>query len=298
MFIIRHRRFFFVFSVLMIFASLFAVLNFGLRLGTDFTGGTIVELEYADVRPDKEELLARVKTVPGLVSVNVQPIGEKGVLVRMGAITEEQHGLILQAAGFDGARPFVEKRYSSIGPVIGSELARKGLIAIVLVMALIVAYVALAFRGVNRPVSSWKYGFIAVLALLHDITIPLGVFAVLGHYQGVEIDALFLTALLTIMGLSVNDTIVIFDRIRENLKHKISNSFRETVGISLNQTFARSLISSLTIIAVLAVLYVFGGETTEHFALALTIGMVVGTYSSLFVAAPLLVAWERSQRVS
>jgi preprotein translocase subunit SecF len=194
---------------------------------------------------------------------------------------------------------FQVKRFSSIGPSVGAELANRGIVALIGVALLIVLFVAFAFRHVSRPVKSWKYGLIAVLALLHDVTIPLGIFAYLGSKYGSEIDALFLTALLTIMALSVSDTIVVFDRIRENLKNKLGNSFKETVGISIDETFTRSLITSLTVIFVLLVLFFFGSPTTRDFALVLTLGMFFGTYSSIFLASPLLVTvygWQEGKK--
>jgi preprotein translocase subunit SecF len=176
---------------------------------------------------------------------------------------------------------------------LGAELARKGMMALGLSVLFIIIYIAFAFRAVSRPVSSWKYGLIAIAALIHDVVIPTGVFAILGHFYGVEIDSLFLTALLTIFGLSISDTIVVFDRIRENLKKHRTEPFAETVGKSLEETFVRSLNTSLTVILALLALLLFGGQPTRYFALALTIGMIVGTYSSIFIASPLLVVWGK-----
>lgn len=289
MFVIKYRKIFYLISGLLVLTSLFAIFNFGLNLGIDFKGGTIVEVEYQASRPSLDQIKAAISQLD-LGVVSTQPTGEKGVIFRLQTIGDNEKNALVKAVA--GDQVVVEKRVSSIGPSLGSELARKGIIAILLVSLLIILFIAFVFRGVSRPVASWKYGLVAIITLIHDIAIPTGVFAYLGAIHGTEIDALFLTALLTILGLSVNDTIVVFDRIRENLKLKISLHFEETVGISLKQTFARSINTSLTVILVLLALYFFGGTTTRDFALALTIGMVVGTYSSIFIASPLLVTWN------
>lgn len=294
MFIIKYRWIFFSFSALLVVASIFSLVRFGLNLGTDFTGGTIMEIEYQQTLPDQQLIKSSLDGLE-LGQVSVQLSGERSVILRFRDISEDTHQAALSELAKLGQ--VQEKRFSSVGPVLGQELARKGLIAVVLVVLLIIVYIALVFRGVSRIVSSWKYGFIAIVALVHDIAIPAGVFAWLGYVQGVEVDALFLTALLTILGLSVNDTIVVFDRIRENLQRRSKNlSFSEVVGRSLEQTFVRSLNTSLAVIIVLLALFFVGSDSTRYFALALTVGMVVGTYSSIFLATPLLVAWQKDQR--
>jgi len=228
-----------------------------------------------------------------LGSVTVQPTGEDGYILRLKTVSESEKDSLIKAVTLSADNVPAEERTNSIGPALGSELAQRGLMAIGLVALLIILYIAFVFRHVSRPVSSWKYGLIAIVALLHDIIIPTGVFAYLGAVRGAEVDALFLTALLTILGLSVNDTIVVFDRIRENLQNKVASHFDDVVGISLKQTFTRSINTSLVLILILLSLYFFGGTTTRDFALVLVIGMFVGTYSSIFLASPLLVTWQK-----
>lgn len=292
MFIINHRRIFFLISGLLVLASAIAYGTYGLKLGTDFTGGTIIETEYVGVpRPEPNQLQTKIETL-NLGQFSLQSIGEQSILLRLRTVTESEHELLKTALGGK------EKRYSSIGPAIGDELAKKGIVAIMIVVILIILYIAFVFRKVSSGVSrggvnSWKYGLIAILALIHDISIPIGVMTLLGYYYGVEVDALFLTALLTILGLSVNDTIVVFDRIRENLKQHSGERFEEVVGRSLNETIVRSINTSLTVALALLVVYFFGGETTKYFALIMAIGMIVGTYSSIFIASPLLVTWQK-----
>ena len=184
-----------------------------------------------------------------------------------------------------------ERRFDSIGPTLGRELQKKSLKAVGYVLVLIVSYIAWAFRKVSQPVSSWKYGLIAVTALVHDVTIPTGVFAILGHFYGVEVDSFFVTAMLTVMGFSVHDTIVVFDRIRENLKRRPGDDFSLTINASVNETLARSINTSLTVLLVLAAIYFLGGVSVKYFALALILGVSFGTYSSIFVAGPLLSYW-------
>lgn len=291
MFIVKYKKIFFTISGLLVLASIASVFILGLDLGIDFTGGSILEIEYQNARPTNA-LIGRAVGKVITDQVVIQPTQEKGVIIKMRDITKEEKAALDQALSFSANQPFTEISFNSIGPVTGGELARKGLIAIALVIILIILFIAFAFRGVSHPVSSWKYGIVAIVTLCHDIAIPVGVMAVLSHYTVAQVDALFLTALLAILGLSVNDTIVIFDRIRENLRHKISPHFSEVVGMSLNQTFVRSINTSLTVIIVLLALLFLGGDTTKVFALILAIGMIVGTYSSIFVAAPLLVVWQ------
>ena len=188
--------------------------------------------------------------------------------------------------------PAEEKQFDSVGPVVGQELKRRAYIAIGTVLFLIVIYIAFAFRKVSRPVAPWKYGLAAIIALFHDIFIPTGIFSILGHYLGVEIDLLFVTGLLTILGFSVHDTIVVFDRIRENLRKGLGKNFEETVNISVNQTITRSINTSLTVFLTLLAIFIFGGASVKYFALLLMIGVFFGTYSSIFVASSLLVTWE------
>ncbi len=292
MFIIYRKRFFIFFSASLVALSLVAAVVFGLRLSIDFTGGTLVEVSYPSDRPAHAEVSERLEAL-SLGGLTLQPAGESGYILRAREIRQEERAALFDALSLGGAHEVREERFASIGPAVGEELKRKSIVALAVVLAMIILFVAWAFRRVSRPVSSWKYGAVAVLTLFHDITIPTGVFVVLGKFAGVEIDILFVTALLAILGYSVNDTIVIFDRIRENLarneEYRVREDFGATVGKSLEQTYVRSINLSITTALVLASLLVFGSSAVFTFALALMLGVIAGSYSSIFLASPLLV---------
>ena len=299
MWIIKHRNIFFTIAMLLVGGSLIASIVYGLRPSIEFTGGTLLEIGYSDARADKNLVEEKLNPLE-LGAYSLRPFGEKAYLLRVREIEQNELSAILDAFAVGGVTTPELHRQNTVGPTIGAELQSKAVMALLVVLALTIVYVAFAFRHVSEPVSSWKYGFIAILTLIHDVTIPIGVFAIIGHFYGTaEIDVLFVTALLTILGYSVNDTIVIFDRVRENLKHnqedEIEEPFDEVVGTSLEQTFVRSFNTSVTVLIVVVAILLFGGSATQYFALALTAGVIAGTYSSLFLAAPLLVAFEKMQ---
>jgi preprotein translocase subunit SecF len=305
MFVVRHGNIFIIISTVVVASSLLAILLFGFNVGIDFTGGSLIEASYPQGRPGLSELKKQLDALD-LGDYRLQPTGENGYLLRLRSLTEQERQPILDAFSLDGNFEFKEERFTSIGPVIGKELKNKAIIAIILVVIAIILFVAFAFRKVSHvgwsdigSVSSWKYGVVAIVALLHDIAVPVGVFVLLGRFLNVEIDILFVTALLAILGYSVNDTIVVFDRIRENLRlnkeYRRRQNFDETVGESLKQTYVRSINTSLTTLFVLLTLFFMGGDSTKYFSLALLIGVVAGTYSSIFLASPLLVVIAKRQ---
>ncbi|MFA6475169.1 MAG: protein translocase subunit SecF [Patescibacteria group bacterium] len=287
--ILRLRLVWYTISGLMVGGSIVLIIIFGFNLGIDFTGGTLLQVKYTTQRPSPETVSSQVAAL-NLGEVQVEPVNDDSYILKTQFMSDDQRVAVLAALG-TGA---VEDSFESIGPTIGQELRQKAITAIILVVVAIVIYIAWAFRSVsNGPVPSWAYGLSTVIALLHDITIPLGVFVVLGKYYGVEINVMFITALLTILGFSVHDTIVVFDRIRENLHRSARSTFAEIIGHSIEQTLMRSLNTSTTVIIVLAVLLLFGGESIRYFILALIIGVGVGTYSSIFIASPSLLIWQR-----
>ena len=219
-------------------------------------------------------------------------------MLRQRELTNDEHTALLQALGSVGTAR--EEQFTSVGPSIGAELLSKAWVAVALVVVSIILFIAFAFRHVSKPVASWKYGVVAIATLAHDILVPVGLFAFLGYLWGAEVDALFIVALLTILGVSINDTIVVFDRIRENLRGneeaRREEAFESVVGKSISQTIARSINTSVTVLLVLAALFFWGPEATKAFALTLIVGMIAGTYSSIFLASPMLVVWERWSR--
>ncbi len=297
MFIIKHKKIFIGISATLVLLSIISLFVFTPQIGIDFKGGALTEVVYKDSRPAVSDLEAAFKQI-NFGSVLIQPTGNLGYIVKSSDLSESEHNLLLQTLSQNGKNPLEEKDFNSIGPSVGRELTRKAIIAIILVSLGIIIFIAFAFRKVSKPVSSWKYGLMAIVSLLHDVIIPIGIFSVLSHFYGAEIDTLFVVAALTILGLSVSDTIVIFDRIRENLRNKVFNTFSETVGRSLDQSYMRSIFTSLTVIIVLLSLFFYGPESTKYFALMLTAGMFFGTYSSIFLASPLLVLLEEKQEKS
>jgi len=298
MFIIRHKKIFVGISIGLVVLALASLFVFGLKVGIDFKGGALTEVVYKTVRPTQEELNKNLEAL-NFGSVLLQPTGELGYIVKTRDLNDAEHAKLLETLSQGKADSLTELSFNSIGPSVGRELTRKAILAIILISLAIICFIAFAFRKVAKPVSSWRYGLIAVATLLHDVIIPVGIFVVLSHYYGAEVDALFVVAVLTILGLSVSDTIVIFDRIRENLRKEANISktnFSEVVGKSLDQSFVRSICTSLTVILVLLALFFFGPSTTKYFALMLTAGMFFGTYSSIFLASPLLVLTEELQK--
>src|SRR3990167_2383475 len=275
MFIIKYKKIFVGISVILVILSLLALFSFGLNIGIDFKGGALTEVAYKFTRPNQESLNKSLELLKTL-SQN------------------------------DTKNTVTEVSFNSIGPSVGRELTRKAIIAIILVSLAIICFIAFAFRKVSNlsatgshGVASWKYGLIAIVTLLHDVAIPVGLFATLAYFYGAELNTLFVVAILTILGLSVSDTIVIFDRIRENLKNENKESkmnFSEIVGKSLEQSYVRSISTSFTVILVLLALFFFGPVSTKYFALMLTAGMFFGTYSSIFLASPLLVLVSERQK--
>ena len=289
--ITKFRKLYFTFSGILIIASIFALALWGLRLGIDFKGGSLLFGEFGQKSPSREEISTVLESLD-LGELIIQSSGERGVILRFKEIDETKHQqllIVLNKISGD----FLEKSFESIGPSIGRELSTNAFKAIALVLVLIVGYIAFAFRKVSYPLASWKYGVAALVALFHDVVIPLGLFAVLGRFYNIEISSGFIAAILTVLGYSVHDSIIVFDRIRENLIKHQGRSFDETVDKSVNQTFTRSLNTSLTVILVLLAIYFLGGESMKYIALVLMVGIGVGTYSSIFIGSTLLVSWNK-----
>jgi preprotein translocase subunit SecF len=298
---IKYSKIWLFLSLAIAVASIAVIAMWGLKSGIDFTGGSLMELDFANNRPDNTAITATLEKAD-IKNIVLQKTGDKGLLVRTAVMNEDAHQKALSAVkdefGKDG-NTIIESRFEMIGPSVSQQLRQRSLWAVILVCLGILAYVAYAFRGVSRPIASWKYGALCIVALAHDVLLVVGVFAVLGHYYGTEIDIAFIVAALTILGYSVNDTIVVYDRIREKLLRRgNTESFEDLVNAGLNQSMMRSINTTLTTLLPLIALYFFGGPTIHTFTLALLIGITSGAYSSIFIAAPLLVYVERWQRKS
>ena len=296
MVIIKFRKIWFFVSGVLIIVSIIALALWQLNFGIDFKGGSLSEIEWINQRPGNQEV-QDVLSPMELGNINIQATEEKGMILRLKDVSEDTHQEILNALK-DKFGDLEERRFESIGPAIGVELKKKAFWSISLALIAILIFVAWAFRKVSFPIKSYRYGIIAVIALFHDVLIVMGVFSFLGRFGGVEVGVPFVAALLTVLGYSVNDSIVVFDRIRENLlSYKTRDEeFSKTVGQSLKQTITRSINTSVTTLFVLFAIFLFGGVTIKFFALALIIGIALGTYSSIFIASPLLVVWEKRRR--
>ncbi len=287
---LRFRKIYFIFSIILIIGSLTSLFVFGLKPGIDFTGGTILEIEYKTERPSNQTIIDSLKDF-NLGEYSVQPTGDKGAILRMKEISEEIHQEIVQK--LKDNQDLEELRFESIGPIIGKELKEKTNIVVILSILAIVIYIAIAFRRVTFPVKSWQYGIASLMVLAHDVLIPLGVFSILGKFYGVQITIPVIAALLTVIGYAINNVVVVYDRMRENILRTRSRSeeFEEITNRAINQTLTRQLSTSLTTLFPLMFIFFLGGETLKYFALALMIGLVAGLYSSIFLASPILVTW-------
>jgi len=284
--IVKYRKIYLLISTILIIGSLFSLIFWGLKLGIDFTGGTLIELEFSSSRLTGQEIQERLADLE-LGNINIQTTGDQGIILKLREIDENTHQTILQRLSYPE-----EKRFESIGPLIGEELKSKALWAIGVALIVIILYIAWAFRKVSRPVASWQYGLVAIIALFHDIFITLGFFSVLNHFKEIEMGLPFVAAFLTILGYSVNNSIVIFDRARENLLKTNWTDFSRIINQSINQSITRCLNTSLTTLLVLLAIFFLGGQSIKYFSLALVTGIIIGTYSSIFITGPLLVIWQ------
>ncbi|MSU75922.1 protein translocase subunit SecF [Patescibacteria group bacterium] len=286
--LVRYRRWWYAFSALIIVPGLISLSLYGLNLGIDFTGGSLMELNVPSGTQGQQ-----VKDAIGhQYDPIVQSTSNNSYQVRLKELTPAQHTQVLDQVKQQIGPSVTEERFETVGPTISEDLTRKAILSVILGSLLIVAYIAYAFRNVPKPASSWRFGVTTILTLVHDLIFTLGVFSLLGHFFGVEVDANFVAALLTVIGFSVHDTIVVFDRIRENLIRGQGKTFEDTVNFSIVQTIVRSINTSLTVLLVLAAMYLFGGSSIQTFVLALLVGIAAGTYSSIFNAAPILVTWQ------
>ncbi|MBU2540140.1 protein translocase subunit SecF [Patescibacteria group bacterium] len=289
---LKYRIIFFIFSGILIVASIGSLFIFGLQPGIEFTGGTLIDISYNNQRPTIDNLKKTLSEFD-FKEIEIKLIGGKNINLR---ISEKNITNDLQQKISDKLKTLGEVEdgslsFETISPVIGKELRAKTQIITILSILVIVLYIAIAFGRVARPISSWQYGVASLLTLSQDVLITLGVFSILGKFYGVQVTIPVVTALLVIVGYAINDKIVVFDRIRENLLRKSSSNYDEIVNVSLNQILSRCLSTSLTTLFPLFAIFFLGGQSLKYFSLALIIGIIIGTYSSLFIASQILVSW-------
>lgn len=290
--IVKNRWYWFLLSGALVAGAVGMLATFGLKQGIDFTGGTLLSVRF-EQRPtpvDAEKALA----VFDLNAITIQPAGDSDLIFRFKTIEEETHQKILETLNSTFGKA-TELQYNAIGPAVGEELRQKAVSSLVIIFLLVLGFIAWSFRKVSAPVQSWKYGAVVLVSAFHDVIVPVGLFALLGKVLGWEIGTPFIAAVLTIMGYSINDTIVVLDRVRENLQ-KTSGTFEEIVERSIRQTMLRSFNTSMTTILALSAVFFFGGDSIKDFALALIVGVATGTYSSIFVIPSLLVVWNNVTR--
>lgn len=302
--VVKYRKFWLIFSSSIAALALAALIMWGLNFGIDFTGGSLMEVKFNGQQPNVSQVTENLADL-NLSSLSVQPTADNSIILRFKEDSLDAHEqvkthlntLAVELNGENQVSGSVieELRFDSVGPSIGKDLKNKSFNTISLAILMIVIYIAIVFKKVSKPVASWKYGIAAILALAHDILIVLGVFAVLGKFFNVEVNATFIAAILTVLGYSVNDTIITFDRTRENLP-KSSDNFMNTVNKSINQTITRTLCTSFTTLLSLIAVIIFGGSSIRDFVLALAIGIFIGTYSSIFVASPLIILFDRKKK--
>ena len=302
MFVVRHRRFFFILTGVLLAGSILATIIIPPKLSIEVTGGSLLEVAYESERPELGVVRERISVVD-LGEPSIRESGERAITLRTRTLSPEERTTLLSALSVNGAEPVTELRFNSIGPSLGNELAIKALYAILAVTLAIVLYIAFAFRGVSRPVPGWGYGLIAVFMLAIDIIVPTGFYAIYAYFTGAQFDSLFVIALLALLGYCVNDVIVIFDRVREHLRNnqqdKVKESFEVTVGKSIDETMGRSINTGMTVVLALLALVVFGSEATRNFALVMMVGVAAGTFSSITRSAPLLIpiaSWLEKKR--
>jgi preprotein translocase subunit SecF len=292
--IIKLRNVWFTVSGAIIIASIAVLFVFPLKFGIDFNGGSLMDLTFGGARPSPAALTAELATL-GHHDTVTQTIGTNEVLIRLEKLDEQPHQDLLAALKKQYG-DITEVSFESVGPTVGAELRQQAVWSILLVLIGIASYVAYAFRKVSRPVASWKYGLITlIVGVLHDVLLPVAAFALLGHFALAEADSAFIAAILTVLGFSVHDTIVVFDRIRENLL-RTGGNFEDIVERSVNETLSRSINTSLTATIPLVAIYFWGGQSLKNFAFTLIIGLVAGTYSSIFLASPLLVIMQKKSK--
>ena len=291
--VIKNRNYFFAFSLFLIILSIVSIFTWKLNLSIDFRGGSNIEISL----PNAEENLNKISEIgreSGLKIDSIRTSGNNKAIIRTDDLSADEHNQFIKNLKSEFSDKVAEENYQTVGPVVSKDLTNKAIWSVLIASLAIILYIAYAFRRIPKPASSWRFGLAAVAALIHDLIITTGFVSIVGHfYSWMQVDALFITALLTIMGFSVHDTIVVFDRLRENLIRKPEVDIETLANDSIIQTLSRSINTSLTTILVLTALFLIGGESIKHFVLILIAGITFGTYSSIFIASMILVIWSK-----
>ncbi len=294
---IKYYKFHYLIVGFLIVVSIVCLFVFGLNFGIDFTGGTILEVKFSaqdgETRPINTEIQEKLNKF-NLGEIMIQPTGQNGVILRMKSIDEDTHQQIL--SGLNEFSKIEEIRFESVGPTIGRELRDKTVVLVVVSLISLLIYIAISFRKLKWPISGWQYGVVSIATLFIDVLIPFLLLVILGKFYNIQFNIPVVAALLTILGYTINDKVIVFDRVRENILRTRSDNFFETVNNSLNQIISRSLSTGFCTLLVLFFIFLFGGETLKYFSLTLIVGIIVGTYTSLFIASALLVSWDRWKR--
>ncbi len=289
---LKYKIIYFVFFGILLLGSIFSIFYFKLKPGIDFTGGSILEIDF-ESRPDNQTIQEKLKDF-NLGDFVIQPTEENGVIIRTKEINEDVHQQIISKLG--EISKINEKRFESTGPVIGKELKQKTIILIIISLLALLIYIAISFRKASWPLSGFQYGAVSIITLTFDVLIPIGIFCLLGRFYNVQFSIPIVTALLTILGYTINDKVIVFDRVRENVSRKRQEDFEQILNQSLSQTFTRSLSTGTCTLLVLFAIFFLGGETLKYFSLTLIIGIIVGTLTSLFLAPPLLLVWLKLKK--
>lgn len=289
--IVNKRNWFFLISIFLLVPGVISMLAFGFRLGIDFSSGTVMTLRFS--QPVDQSALRQQMATLGYADATIQKTSEGDFLVRTKDIDTDQKIALIDGLKKGLNLEVTVRDFATVSPLVASEVARNAAIAVGVASLFMILYIAFAFRHMPNP---FKWGLSAVIALLHDVLIVMGIFSILGWLIGYQVDSMFITAMLTIVGFAINNTCVVYDRIRENVRRGISKDFAVTVNSSILETMARCVNTSLMVILTCLALYIFGGVTIQQFIMALLVGVVVGIYDSIFVAGPLLVLWDRGMK--
>jgi preprotein translocase subunit SecF len=291
--IVEKRKYFYGLSIVLTILSMVSIFVWKLNLSIDFRGGSNIEIAIVDAEKNLNKV-SEIGKNSGLKIDSSRVASDNKIIIRTDDLSAAEHNKFIQDLKIEFADAVSEENYQTVGPVISKDLTNKAIWSVVIASIAIILYIAYAFRKLPKPASSWRFGLAAVTALIHDLIITTGFVSIVGHYYSwIQVDALFITALLTIMGFSIHDTIVVFDRLRENMIRKPDSNIETLANDSILQTISRSINTSLTTILVLTALFLIGGESIRHFVLILIAGITFGTYSSIFIATMILVTWSK-----